>query len=151
MRIAVWSSPNFNCWCTNWLSDEDSWPNLRRVWLCNDLKSLMAHWHCTGPEPGPGNNGFIYYTMYCTHYTGTQKGRGNHCFLLCPSRSLSLPRYWPRLDEKCQVSPVRNTRGHHFTDIFPKTRIAPIVTWDSLEGPLHERLGNPGGLPSFTR
>ena len=33
-----------------------------------------------------------YYTMYCTHYTVTETGTGNHCFLLCPSRSLSLSR-----------------------------------------------------------
>ena len=33
-----------------------------------------------------------YYTMYCTHYTVTETGTGNHCFLLYPSRSLSLSR-----------------------------------------------------------
>ena len=32
----------------------------------------------------------IYYTMYCTHYTGT--GTRNHCFLLCLSLSLSRSR-----------------------------------------------------------
>ena len=57
----------------------------------------MAHSHCTGPGPGPGQgpgqgpgNVFLYYTMSCTHYTGT--GTGNHCFLLYPSRSLSRSR-----------------------------------------------------------
>ena len=34
-----------------------------------------------------GNDGFLYYAMNCTHYTGT--GSGNDCFLLCQSRSLS--------------------------------------------------------------
>ena len=55
---------------------------------------LMAHTHCMGPGPGqgPGNDGFLYDAMYCTHYTGTGAGTGTHCFLLCPSRSLSLPR-----------------------------------------------------------
>ena len=40
----------------------------------------MACSHCIGPGlgQGTGNNGFPYYTMYFTHYTGT----GNHCFLL---------------------------------------------------------------------
>ena len=43
---------------------------------------LMAHSHWTGPGPGqgPGNDGFLYYAMYCTHYTGTKTC--NHCFLL---------------------------------------------------------------------
>ena len=49
---------------------------------------LMVHIHCTGPGPGqgPGNDGFLHYT----HYTGVGTGAGNHCFLLCPSRCLSL-------------------------------------------------------------
>ena len=58
------------------------------LWLLN----LMACSHCTGPAQGTGNDGFLYYTMYCTHYTGTGAGTANHCFLLCPSRSLSLSR-----------------------------------------------------------
>ena len=29
-----------------------------------------------------GNDGFLYYAMHCTHYTGT--GTGNHRFLLFP-------------------------------------------------------------------
>ena len=49
---------------------------------------LIAHSQCTGPGQGqgqgqgqgPGNDGSLYYTMYCTHYTGT--GTVNHCFLL---------------------------------------------------------------------
>ena len=54
------------------------------------LARPMAHTYYTGPVQGqgPGNDGFLYYTMYCTHCTGT--GTWNHCFLLCPSRSLSL-------------------------------------------------------------
>ena len=43
---------------------------------------------------GPGNDGFLYYTMYSTHHTGT--GAGNHCFLFCLSWSLSLFRYRSR-------------------------------------------------------
>ena len=50
--------------------------------------------HGTRIGQGPGNDGFLYYTMYCIHYTGTGTGTGTgtHCFLLCPSRSLSLSR-----------------------------------------------------------
>ena len=38
----------------------------------NNLE-LMAHSHCTGQGygQGPENDGFLYYAMYCTHYTGT--------------------------------------------------------------------------------
>ena len=32
---------------------------------------LMAHSHCTGLGQGRGNDGSLYYVMYCTHYTGT--------------------------------------------------------------------------------
>ena len=50
--------------------------------------------HGAGAGTGTGtetrNNGFLYYAMYCTHYTGTRTG--NHYFLLCPSQSLSLSR-----------------------------------------------------------
>ena len=55
-------------------------------------QGLMAHSHCTGPGPGqgPGNDGFLYYALYCSHYTGT--GTGNHCFLLYLSRSRSRSR-----------------------------------------------------------
>ena len=54
----------------------------------------MAYSHCTGPGlgQGPENDGFLYYAMYCTHYTGTGTGIGNHCFLLYPPCSLSLSR-----------------------------------------------------------
>ena len=54
--------------------------------------SVMAQSHRTGPGQGqgPGNDGFLYYAVYCSHYTGT--GTGNHCFLLYPSRSRSLFR-----------------------------------------------------------
>ena len=44
--------------------------------------------HGSGLGQEPGNDGFLYYTMHCTHYTGT----GNNCFLLYLSRSLSLSR-----------------------------------------------------------
>ena len=56
---------------------------------------VMACSHCTGPGTGlgMGNDGFLYYAVYCTHYTVT--GTGNHCFLLCLSRSLSLSRSGP--------------------------------------------------------
>ena len=39
----------------------------------------MAYSHCTGPGTGQGTgqgtgkDGFLYYAVYCTHYTG--KGR----------------------------------------------------------------------------
>ena len=41
-------------------------------------QAVMAHSHCTGPGQGqgPGNYGFLYYAMYCTHYTGTETGPG---------------------------------------------------------------------------
>ena len=54
------------------------------------LTGVRAHTHCTGQ--GLGNDGFLYYTMYCTHYTGTGMGTGNHCFPSCLSRSLSQSR-----------------------------------------------------------
>ena len=38
-----------------------------------------------------GNDGFLYYTMYCTDYTGTGIGPEYHCFLLWLSCSLSGP------------------------------------------------------------
>ena len=38
-----------------------------------------------GTGTGTRNNGVLYYAMYCTHYTGTEIGTGNHCFLLCLS------------------------------------------------------------------
>ena len=41
---------------------------------------------------GTENNGFLYYDMYCTHYTGTGTVKGNHCFLLCLSLSRSRSR-----------------------------------------------------------
>ena len=41
---------------------------------------VMLRENCTGP----GNDGFLYYAIYCTHYTGT----GNHCFLLGPLFSI---------------------------------------------------------------
>ena len=50
---------------------------------------LMAHSHCTGP----GNDGFLYYAMYCTHYTGT--GTGYHCYR--PQRSLGQGNVFTRL------------------------------------------------------
>ena len=57
---------------------------------------LMAHSHCMGPGQGQGqglgNDGFLYYAIYCSHYTGRGTGTGNHCFLLYPSRSWSLFR-----------------------------------------------------------
>ena len=36
----------------------------------------MACPHCTGlgTGQGTGNDEFLYYTMYCTHYTGTGQG-----------------------------------------------------------------------------
>ena len=38
---------------------------------------LMACSHCIGPGTGQGtrNDELLYYTMYCTHYTGTGKGQ----------------------------------------------------------------------------
>ena len=43
------------------------------------LLGLMAHSHCTGPGQGqgPGNDGFLYYAIYCSHYTGRGTGTGN--------------------------------------------------------------------------
>ena len=46
--------------------------------------TFMAHSHCTGP----GNDGSLYYAMYCTHHTGT--GTGYNCYLLRLSWTLSL-------------------------------------------------------------
>ena len=37
----------------------------------------MAHSHCKipGQGQGPGNDGFLYYAIYCSHYTGTGTGK----------------------------------------------------------------------------
>ena len=35
------------------------------------------------------NDRFLYYAMYCTHYTATGTGTKNQCFLFYPSRSRS--------------------------------------------------------------
>ena len=53
------------------------------------VNGVMACSRCMGlvMGEGMGNDGFLYYTIYCTHYTGTGTGTGNHCFLLCPSLS----------------------------------------------------------------
>ena len=40
----------------------------------------------TGKETG--NDGFLYYAIYCTHYTG------NHCLLLCSSSSRTVYEPW---------------------------------------------------------
>ena len=34
-----------------------------------------------GTGKGTGNDGFLHYAMYCTHYTRTGTVTGNHCFL----------------------------------------------------------------------
>ena len=46
----------------------------------------MAHLHCTGLGQGLGNDGFLYKTMYCTHYTvtGTETETGNHFVSIVP-------------------------------------------------------------------
>ena len=36
---------------------------------------------------GTGNNGFLYYTVYCTHYTGTWTGTGNRSRTVCMSHN----------------------------------------------------------------
>ena len=50
------------------------------------VNGVVACSHCMGlvMGEGMGNDGFLYYTIYCTHYTRTGTGTGNHCFLLCP-------------------------------------------------------------------
>ena len=52
----------------------------------------MSYGSFTLHETGTRNDGLLYYAMYCTHSTGTGAETGNHCFLLCQSRSLSLSR-----------------------------------------------------------
>ena len=42
--------------------------------------SLISHAHCTRPGQGLGNDGFLYYAMYCTHYTGQGQGHGTIVF-----------------------------------------------------------------------
>ena len=46
-----------------------------------------AQGQAQGPWQGPGNDGFLYYAMCCTHYIGEGTSPVNHCFLLYPSRS----------------------------------------------------------------
>ena len=63
-------------------------------WLCRiQCKCLFgAIASCTldGTGNGTRNDGFLYYAFNYTHYTRTGTAIGNHCFLLCTSRSLSL-------------------------------------------------------------
>ena len=78
-------------YCTHFWDGYPSCNGIRvRVRQCK--YATMAHLHCTGPGlgQGPENDGFLNYAMYCAHYRGTRTGTGNHCFLLYPSRSLSL-------------------------------------------------------------
>ena len=51
-------------------------------YACNGSFTLRG----TGIGTGTGNDGFLYYIIYYTCYTRT--GARNHCFLLCPSRTL---------------------------------------------------------------
>ena len=45
----------------------------RKAQVLTCLGGIMACSHCTRPGTGwrMGNNGFLYYIMYYTHYTGT--------------------------------------------------------------------------------
>ena len=71
------------------------------LWRRSHISSNILHVNLTGPEQWPeqGNDRFLYYTMHCTHYTGTGTGTGNHCFLLYLSRSLSMS--WSRSRTIC--------------------------------------------------
>ena len=87
----------------------------------NWAKVLMAaHTHCTGSGQGPGNDGFLHYAMYCTHYRGKGTGTWSHCFLLCPSRSLSwsravcLSHYRCFLNSNRQVSFISDPKSRPF-------------------------------------
>ena len=76
-------------------------PCWRNPTISKQQTTVIAHSHCTGPGQGhgPGNDGFLHYAMYCTHYKGIETGAGNHCFLLCSSLSLSLS--WSRSRAVC--------------------------------------------------
>ena len=64
-----------------------------RDWEMMGSYIMLYTVHTTqGQGQGPGNDGFLYYAIYCSHYTGTGTGTGNHCFLLYSSRSRSLSR-----------------------------------------------------------
>ena len=39
--------------------------------------SFTLHGTGNGTGTGPANDGFLYYAMYCSHYTGTGAGNGN--------------------------------------------------------------------------
>ena len=78
--------------------------------------TLMAHSHCTGLEhgQGPENYGFLYYAIYCSHYSGTKTGTGNNCFLLYPSRSRSLSRSRFRAVWMSHYSQIRTQLNRKF-------------------------------------
>ena len=63
---------------------KDVWHAWQGACVAGETATAADSMHLTGMHS--------YYTMYCTHYTVTETGTGNHCFLLCPSRSLSLSR-----------------------------------------------------------
>ena len=121
----------------------------------------MACSHCTGPGTGQGmgNDGFLYYAMYCTHYTGT--GTGNHCFLLCPSQSLSLSR--SRSRAVC-IAIMNTLRVLHIEENapsvvtlgqYPKKKLTKSQCFKDFRSMLVmvSICAGPGGpvLPAFTR
>ena len=100
----------------------------------------MAHSQYTGLGQGqwPGSYVFLYYAMCCTHYTGTGTGRGNHCFLLCPSWSLSLGLSRPHaacMSHNCRTQFCTQIK---FTQIFNVVKSLQILKLDWH--PLHHVL-----------
>ena len=53
-----------------------TFPCWRNPTISKQQTTVTAHSHCTGPgqRHEPGNDWFLYYVIYCTHYTGTGVG-----------------------------------------------------------------------------
>ena len=62
------------------------------------------------------------FYMYCTHFTGTRTGTGNHCFLLYPSQSLSLSRFW-----SCIVCMRLNSFVSDFSDSLKSLNFVKVL------------------------
>ena len=75
----------------------------------------MAHTYCTGQ--GLGNDGFLYYTMHCTHYTGTEP--------LLPSATVVVERQWLRKRVKNLVHRV----GGWYTPLGRHPRADTHTPW----------------------
>ena len=87
----------------------------------------MAQSHCTGP----GHDEFLYYTMYCTHYTGTWAGTVNRCYR---PRSVASKGYvFPGVCHSFCLTPGERVKGHNTSPPPDNTSLpSPWTTPPSL-------------------